>query len=175
VSSSGFKINKQGIAKMMREMQREFDKHRIKVPVETDSSALPTPSTASHTTYNGPVIHIHGDRAQLAWDNHEVKQSQAHVEQVAPGYEALAQALVSTLQQLSSAGLDDDDRTTTEVTVNGVLAEVTKPEPDRGAIKRSLALIKGLLAPIALGTATGAGEGAQEWARTAIEQLGNAF
>jgi hypothetical protein len=35
-------------------------------------------------------------------------------------------------------------------------------------------VIKDLLAPVATGVASGAGEGAQSWARTAIEQLGNA-
>jgi hypothetical protein len=34
-------INRQAIAKMMRDIQREFDKHPIRVPVETDGPALP--------------------------------------------------------------------------------------------------------------------------------------
>ena len=58
---------------------------------------------------------------------------------------------------------------------NEVLTEVTQPEPDRKNIRRALSSLKGLLAPLATGMATGAGEGVHEWAKTAIEQLGTPF
>jgi hypothetical protein len=53
------------------------------------------------------------------------------------------------------------------------LSEVTRPEPDRGKLRRRVTALKGLLAPIATGLAVGAGQGAQDFARTAVDQLGN--
>ena len=53
--------------------------------------------------------------------------------------------------------------------------EVTQPQPDRGKIRRAINALKGFLAPIATGLARGGGQGAQEWAKTAIEQLGSPF
>ena len=55
-------INRAGIAQMMREIQREFDKHPIKVPVDSDRL-----STGTTTIFNGPVIHGDANGAQLAW------------------------------------------------------------------------------------------------------------
>ena len=80
-------INRAGIAQMMREIQREFDKHPVKVPVESDRL-----STGTTTIFNGPVLHGDANGAQLAWGNETVTQHRE--EQVAPGYEILAQALV---------------------------------------------------------------------------------
>ncbi len=58
---------------------------------------------------------------------------------------------------------------------NEVLVEVTKPEPDRGKLRLAITALKGFLAPIATGLSKGGGEGAQEWAKTAIQQLGTPF
>jgi hypothetical protein len=57
--------------------------------------------------------------------------------------------------------------------VTEILAGVAQPEPDRDRTGRTLATVKGFLAPIVTGRAAGAGVSAQDWARTAIEQLGN--
>lgn len=166
-------INKRAIAQMMRDMQREFDKHPIRVPVEADPTVALTPGT---TIYNGPVIHGNADGAQLAWGNHTVNQvQQVRTEQVAPGFEAIALAVVSTLEGLSAVELAEDDKRDAEAAANEVLAEVTKAEPDRGKLRRALATLKGFLAPVAAGLATGTAKGAEGWARTAIEQLGVPF
>jgi hypothetical protein len=168
-------INKREIARMMQEIQREFDKHPIRVPVQTDGS-IPAGTAPGHTTiYNGPVIHGNADGAQLAWGNQTVHQTQHRTEQVAPGFEAIAQAVVSTLAGLPEVGLAEDDQLDAEAAANEVLDEVTRPEPDRGKIRRALAALKGFLAPVAAGLLTGGAEGAQGWARTAIEQLGSPF
>lgn len=95
MASSGFKINKQVIARMTREIQREFDKHPISVPIQADSRELHDRET---TVYNGPVVNIHGDRAQIAWGNRDVYQGGAEQQEIAPGFEAITQALVSTLR-----------------------------------------------------------------------------
>lgn len=67
MASSGFHINKRAIEKLIREIQREFDKHTIRVPVEMDDEGVTTVAFApGSTNYYGPVINVHGDRAQLA-------------------------------------------------------------------------------------------------------------
>lgn len=170
-------INKRGIAKMMRDMQKEFDKHPIKVPLKVEEPDTPVAKAApGHTTINyGPVIHGSADGAQLAWNNSgTVDQAQNSGEQqIAPGFELLAQALISTREGLTGLGLLDEDLAEAQAAADDALAEVTQPEPDRSKLRRAVTALKGLLAPIATGLAAGAGVGAQEFARTAIEQLGS--
>lgn len=158
-------INKAAIAKMMRDIQREFDKHPINVAVQADGS-LPAGNT---TIYNGPVIHGDANGAQLAWGNDTVTQHRQ--EQVAPGYEILAQALVSTLQQLPAAGLPAADQEDAEAAAREALHALTQGEPDRGVVRRGVAALKGHLALLATGMVVGAEQGAQEWAKTAVQHL----
>lgn len=173
---SGFKINKQGIAQMAKEIEREFAKHPIRVPVEGEPSASLSERFGSTTVYNGPVILGSADGAQLAWGNQTVHQTQQQrTETIAPGFEAITQAVVSTLEQLPAAGLPEEDLREAEAAADEVLTEVTQPEPDRGRIRRALVVLRGFLAPVATGLAAGAGAGAEDWARTAIEQLGVPF
>ncbi|PRX52606.1 hypothetical protein B0I32_1313 [Nonomuraea fuscirosea] len=170
-------INKQGIARMAREIQKEFDKHPITVAINVDEPDLPTGfAVQGHTTINyGPVIHGSADSAQLAWNNSgTVNQAQNFGEQqIAPGFELLAQALISTREGLTGLGLADEDLADAQTAADDALAEVTQSEPDRGKLRRAVAALKGLLAPIATGLTAGASEGAQGFARTAIEQLGS--
>jgi hypothetical protein len=162
---SSVSINKGAIAQMMRDIQREFDKHRITVAVEADP-----PLPGSHTTiYNGPVIHGDANGAQLAWGNETV--TQVHHEQIAPGYEVLAQALVSTLQQLPAAGLSAPDQQDAEAAAREALHALTQANPDHGLIRRSVVALKGHLAQVAAGLIAGAHQGTQEWAKTAIQHL----
>jgi hypothetical protein len=168
MAPSGFKINKQAIARMTRDIQREFDKHPISVPIRGDTPELRDRGT---TVYNGPVVNVHGDRAQIAWGNHDVSQSSKEQQEIAPGFEAVAKALVSTLEHLAEIGLNDEDRTTAEDAANEVLSEVTKDHPDRARIRRGIAIVKGILSPLALGVQAGVSDSAREWAKTAVEQL----
>lgn len=90
--AKGVSINKQAIAKIQRDLQREFDKHPIHVPVNANTPAgfghvLPT--TVNH--YHAPVVTVHGDHAQVAWGDGSITQGQGDVSQVTEGYEALAQ------------------------------------------------------------------------------------
>ena len=172
-------INKREIARMMREIQREYDKHPIRLTTVANApTGLPgveRPTGPTTITYNGPVIHGGAAGAQLAWNNTgTVNQQQTRNEQITPGFEALAQAVVSTRHGLSAVGLSEQDPQDAEATADEVLTEVTQETPDPSRLRRGVAALKGLLAPIAAGLATGAGEGAQAWAQTAIEQLGNA-
>jgi hypothetical protein len=158
-------IDRAAIAQMMRDMQQEFDKHTISVAVQSDG---PIPG-GNTTIYNGPVIHGNADGAQLAWGNDTVMQHRQ--EQVAPGYEALAQALVSTLQQLPAAGLPAADQQDAESAAREALHLLTQGKPDPGVVRRSVAALKGHLAQLAAGLVAGAEQGAQEWAKTAIQHL----
>jgi hypothetical protein len=175
--ASGFKINQHGIAQMAKEIEREFAKHPIRVPIEGEpSTSLPGVISGAMNVYNGPVILGNADGAQLAWGSQTVTQTQQQrTETITAGFEAIAQAVVSTLEQLPAAGLAKQDLRDAEAAANEVLTEVTQPTPDRGRIRRALVALKGFLAPVATGLAVGAGEGAEDWARTAIEQLGVPF
>jgi hypothetical protein len=66
---------------MKREIQREFDKHPISVPVQADPA---TTFGTGATVYNGPVVNVHGDHAQIAWGNRDVSQNQEHEQVIAP-------------------------------------------------------------------------------------------
>jgi hypothetical protein len=191
---TGFSIDKRGIAKMMKEIQHEFDKHPISVPVEAAPQITPkvddsqegskgsgpqvAPKSGDTIIYHGPVITIHGNAngAQLAWDNEKVTQSQRNKkEQIASGFEPIAQAIAKTLEGLHAVGLDDPERQGAEAAASAALTEVTNTQPDKGRLRNALAALKGYLTPIALGLAAGSAGGAQEWAHTAIEQLGTPF
>jgi hypothetical protein len=172
MAPSGFKINRQAIARMTRDIQREFDKHPISVPIRADTHELQGRGT---NVYNGPVVIVHGDRAQIASGNRDVSQSSMDQQEIAPGFEAVAQALVSTLEHLAEIGLSDEDRTTADDAAKEVLSEVTKEHPDRSRIRRRIAVVKGILSPLALGVQAGVSDSAREWARTAVEQLTSAL
>ncbi len=66
--SSGFKINRQGIRKMMGEIQREMDKYPVTARVQADSDV----SFGDTNVFNGPVIHGDVRGSQLAWGNNSV-------------------------------------------------------------------------------------------------------
>jgi hypothetical protein len=172
--AGGFKISKSAIRKMTQEIQREFDKNPVQVPVKAENPAL----RIAGDTYNGPVINIQGDNAQVAWGNRDVEQSNTVTppSDIAVGFEPLSQAVVRILQEIRVSGLDPDDVAAVEEAGREILEEVTKEQPEQSRIKRSVTYIKGLLAPlvtrVAESAAEGAGEGAHDWASAAVESLG---
>ncbi|MGW6332212.1 hypothetical protein [Nocardia rhamnosiphila] len=174
MGKSGFKINKQGIRNMAREIEREFAKNPIRVPVETEYDGA-YPAGGSVTNYHGPVVTVTGDNAQIAWDNNTVNQGQNRSERIAPGYEQLAATLAELLAGLPSLPLDDDDEAEVRTNVDTVLAEVVEEEPNQGRIKRGLTMIKGLLSPIATSAIEAASEESAEIARTVIQDLGSSL
>ncbi|MFF4425210.1 hypothetical protein ACFY04_31300 [Streptomyces sp. NPDC001549] len=127
---------------------------------------------------SGPVFHDAVSGAQFAWGNDTVTQNQQNNTAPAPGSEAvaaLAALVADLLRQLPGAGLPDRDREDAEAAAQDVLAEVAGTgEPDQGRLRRALAALKGVLAPVATGVVAGTAVGAQEWARTAIEGLTSA-
>jgi hypothetical protein len=64
-----------------------------------------------------------------------------------------------------------DDETEAKEQAETVLAEVIKPDPDKGVVKRGLTMIKGLLAPISAGVSAGVTAESSEAARHAIDAL----
>lgn len=122
----------------------------------------------------GPVFHGSAQGAQIAWNNGSVVQGGGDVKQtVSQGYEGLADTIVTLLQNLPVLGLTEIDQGQATTAANEVLVEVTAEAPDPGAIRKAVAALKGYLAPVAMGLATGAGEGAKELAHEAIQNLGN--
>ncbi|RKN07386.1 hypothetical protein [Streptomyces radicis] len=120
----------------------------------------------------GPVFNAEVSGAQLAWNNGEVTQNQRNNSAVAPGFEALAERIEDLLRQLPQAGLADRDREDAESAARDVLTAITRPgPPEEGRLRRAVALLRGVLAPVATGVVAGTAVGAQEWATAAIEGL----
>lgn len=97
--SSGFKINRQLIQQMMGEIQREMDKHPVTARVQADQADLDV-SFGDAKVFNGPIIHGDVRGSQLAWGNNSVHRVQDQSKPIAPGFEAIAEAVVDTLRQL---------------------------------------------------------------------------
>ncbi|MFK4070215.1 hypothetical protein [Streptomyces sp. NPDC029674] len=95
---------------------------------------------------------------------------------IAPGFEALAEAVADAVRYLSAAGIPDDVREDASDLATTIRAEVARDEPDPGILRRAVAALKGYLAPIAITTITaGAAVGGEETAHALIERLGNAL
>ena len=170
--ANGFDIDEQGIREVSRELEREFAKCPIRVPLETDCRAASLPAATTVNNYNEPVVTVNGDHARLAWGNQNVAQAQAHSHQVTSGYERLAQLLADILASLPSFQLNENDGAELRESANIILREVVKPEPDQSIVRRSITLIKGLLALIGIGLGRAATEKTAEAAREVIEVLG---
>lgn len=121
--------------------------------------------------HHGPVIHGGVHNSQLAWNNRNVTQSFAHTEQVAPGFEEVAQVVAKVKRQLDDLGLPEADARNAGENADAVLAEVVKPKPDRGIVRTCLTTLQGVLAPLALGLLTGAREGAVETGKKLVHAL----
>jgi hypothetical protein len=123
----------------------------------------------------GPVsIRVNGNGTQVAWSSKTVEQK-ARVEQVAPGFEEIAQAVGIVLKRLPAMQLSEEDQQEAKSVADGVLEEATKSKPNHGKIRRAVRWLKGLLAPVALGLSKGAGDGVQQLAADAIKQLDVGF
>ncbi len=171
-------IDKRAIAKIAKDMQREFDKHPIRIPLQTDGPQGLSASGRGAVSVGGTVINIQGsaDGAVLTFGGGMTQNVSTHVERpITTGYEPISQAVLRTLEGLPGLGLPAEQEQDARIAGEEVLAEVVEPEPDDGKIRRLAAALRGYLSPVATGLSQGAGEGAQEWAKTAVEQLGTPF
>jgi hypothetical protein len=179
---ANIKINHQALRKMQRDMQRSLDRNgplRIPVVAEPVTAAAFAPMMGAVTNnYNGPVVQQTGDgnTVQLAWNNSgTVNQGQASTRQIAPGYEQLAVVLAELLANLPVIGLPADQETDVRDTIDSVMTEIVREEPDPGMIRRGRAAIKGYLSDFASSVAQAATTEGAQIVRTAIEGLSNAL
>lgn len=171
--ASEFKINKQGIAKLQRELEREFARNPIRVPIVAEAS-IGGASGGMVVNYNGPVVTVNGDHAQLAWSNDTVTQSQSGSE-IAPGFADVADVVTKVLAALQVLGFSDGDANEVREQAEIVLKEVTKEQPDAGVVKRAVTMLKGLLAAAGAGVAAAVTTESAEVARGLIEALSGAL
>ena len=171
--AKGFVINQRGIEEFTQALQREFDKRPIHVPVlGANFEAAQYPVEATINNYHGPVVTVHGDNAQLAWGNETVDQQHNHVDDIAPGFEELAAQVATILASLPSLGLAEEEQAEVKSQGEQLLKEVTKKTPDVGIIRRSIVMIKGLLAAVASGIREGISQESADAARSVIKGLG---
>jgi hypothetical protein len=171
------KINREGIRRMSQELEREFAKHPVRVPIQADPQgpAWPLPSATTVNNYHGPVVTVNGDGTQLAWNNANVHQSHERVEQVAPGYEHLAQIITDLLANVDRLSLPEADVEDLRSNADAVLQQVTTEDPDQGIIRRAVTMIKGLLAPVGVGIGDAVNDQSAEMAGEVIDAIGRAL
>ncbi len=164
MASGGFHINERAIADMASEIQRAFDKHVIRVPLEGDpSGALP----GAVTNYYGPVVQAIGDRTQIAWGNSNT-QNQDGAQAVTAGYEEFAALVGEVRRRLVDAGHAREDQQEAEETADDLLRELTLPVPDETRVRKGARLLTGFLAPLLLHVSEAV---ATDWIKDAIERL----
>lgn len=123
---------------------------------------------SSTTTYNAPVVNVHGDHAQVAWDNQSVTQNSVS-DSVAPGYDDLAQAVTKALELLSrTPSLDPDDQVFARESAEQVPEQLVTTEPNPSIIRRGLAALRGVLLSA---SESAAGSAASEAIKTLITAL----
>lgn len=123
---------------------------------------------------DGPVIQ--GNGAQVAYGNQHVTQVCAAGSGLRT--QALIEAVTAVLNVLPNIGLSADEHAETSQAAHDVLSEARKEQPDAGRLRKTVAQLKGYLAPLAVSLASGAahgvGDGAEQATRQAIESLINA-
>jgi hypothetical protein len=126
------------------------------------------------TSTGGPQFHgpIHG--SQIAIGNQDVSQLQYVAADGGLG-DRLARSVNSVLEALESLRLDPEGEAAVRQDAEAALEEATQPEPDVRRVRRLLARIQVVLAPIAAGAATGAASGTAELAHTVLADLQQAL
>ncbi|MBM3714187.1 MAG: hypothetical protein FJW64_00365 [Actinobacteria bacterium] len=166
--ANGFKINPQAIRQMSKEIEREFARNPVRIPVQMDAPT-PLPPAATINNYNGPVVTVNGDHAQIAWDNDTATQNGSQV--IADGYEQLAAIITDLVASISTFALSPEEEGDGRDAAGAVLAELVKESPDTSIVRRGVTLLRGLLGPVAAGLNRAATEETAETARAVIQQL----
>ncbi|GCD39463.1 hypothetical protein OEIGOIKO_07296 [Streptomyces chrestomyceticus JCM 4735] len=124
----------------------------------------------------GPVTYGNVVGSQLAWGDGAENTARKDGRKVAPEFAALVEAVADTLRLLPSLAVPEEALDDAAAIEAAILDEASRDQPDRGAVRRAVAALKGILAPVAVGAVTaGAAAGADETARVLIERLGGAF
>jgi hypothetical protein len=186
--ANSFKMNKQGLDQLQKDLQKELNKRPVTIPVRAESPRAryerpaPTPPPAPTTTvnhiYNGPVVNYSGDgNAQLAFsESGDISQSQEnHTYPIAEGYDELATVIADLRAELAELGLTGLEGELAAETVDEVLTEVATPEPDQRMILKAVNVLKGTLTAIASGVDKAISAEAAARAAAFITQLGAAL
>lgn len=105
---------------------------------------------------HGNAVIVSGSHVNVALDNGTINQQVP----VTHGYEDLARVVGRALELIEATRtVDPDDREAAQEAGTALLTEVVKPEPNRPLIKRSLALLRGVLQGAAAGGAGAAAKG----------------
>ncbi|PWV44584.1 hypothetical protein [Nocardiopsis sp. L17-MgMaSL7] len=163
--SGGFKINRRGIQKMSREIEKEFAKNPITIPVQADGS----PQPVSVVNHHAPVVYGGVSGSSVVWGDGQANLNQTS--HAGSGQEELAAALTRILEQMPRDGLPAEDAEDLEDAGGQALEAARSPHHDEGRVKRGVRAILRILEPIAQGARAGASEGAQGWAREAMQSL----
>ncbi|GCD47558.1 hypothetical protein [Streptomyces paromomycinus] len=124
----------------------------------------------------GPVTYGDVVRSQLAWGDGAENTARKAGRKIAPEFEDLVEAVADTLRRLPSLAVAEEVLDDAAAIETAILDEASRDRPDRGAVRRAVAALKGILAPVAVGAVTaGAAAGGDETARVLIERLGGAF
>lgn len=175
-SKSG--INKSAVNRLKRDLQREFNRKPLRIPIEPEHRpGRPVPPPVVNNNYSGPVYHgpvvtNYGDHAQIAWDG-GTNVSNQNSQTVTAGYEELAQTVAGLLERAGELGLDEPAEAELREAGEEVLAEVVKDEPDKGVVARGIRLLKGTLAAVGAGIDSAVTDESKALAVGAIEQLSN--
>lgn len=160
-------INKQGIRKLQRSIQKEFDKHPVNIPInaeirQPESKVIATPVSIT----NNITVNNNGDHAQISLTNQNSQQLQAANSSTA---EKLLALLLEIGESLESINLSTEDK-------RELLESLTEAQHDLQENPSTmplspLRLIRRLLQPLAnaaiSGTATGINLLTQKW----VEQI----
>jgi hypothetical protein len=127
------------------------------------------------TTFNGPYIQGDAPGAQMAWQSHDFTQNRNDGQQIAPGFEPLAQAIADLVQSLPTLGLSAQEQQDVQHVVDEVAGEIVQDQPNTGRLRRAGAALRGFLLPIASGAVAGVSDQAREEAGKLVEHLSSAL
>ncbi|GAA2863860.1 hypothetical protein Acy02nite_72320 [Actinoplanes cyaneus] len=119
----------------------------------------------------GPMIQGNVQGSQFIWQNGTANNNQVGGSPVAAGYESVAEVVAEVLAQLPRLGLPAEEAEGARDSAGEILAEVSSTAPNRSRVVRSLAALRGFLLPILNQAAAGAGAGAHDLAKTALDRL----
>ena len=153
----GFTINKKVIQRMTRELEKEFSKNPIKIPV--CASRLGLSQDEMNIGEQRPVGVVNNftinaaPHSQLAVNAHEI-----HQEMNLSGSDEKIEAMKKLLTEISE-------------TVSKASAEIGKQHPDKERLKDFIRLMKRILAPLALSSLSGASTAVNDIAEQWVRQL----
>lgn len=170
----GFTINKKVIQRMTRELEKEFSKNPIKIPV--CASRLGLSQDEMNIGEQRPVGVVNNftinaaPHSQLAVNAHEIHQ-EMNLSGSDEKIEAMKKLLTEISQKMDSLNLSDEDELELSETVSKASAEIGKQHPDKERLKDFIRLMKRILAPLTLSSLSGASTAVNDIAEQWVRQL----